>query len=106
MNNITELLSADWGKYRTRVHVASPPEGLVQKCFRCGAVLTDLTNASMAGEWSPAFWEAGRFIGVSERIDGRPMCPISFYLMDHDATESDEVACDLPTDPIITVVII
>lgn len=44
-------------------HVAAEPIGLVQKCARCGAVITDYTGAMMiAGDTQPRFWPEHRII--------------------------------------------
>ena len=39
------------------LHLAGEPEGLVQKCSRCGYVLSDYNNAMGVGAWSPSWWE-------------------------------------------------
>ena len=80
--------------YRTKVHIAAPAEGLIQRCFRCDAVLTDMRNTAMEGEWKPLWWQPGAFIGRSEHSDGTPTNPTSTFVMDHDATEADELACE------------
>lgn len=47
------------------VHLADDPDGPIQKCSRCGYVLTDYTDAvGPVGDWSPGFWEPGVEITV------------------------------------------
>ena len=51
------------------VHLAGEPEGLVQKCSRCGYVLLDLNGAMFCGGGDgPGWWE-----GPVEVIEGFPM---------------------------------
>lgn len=49
------------------VHLAGPPEGLVQQCSRCGFVLNDYTGAMSVGAWEPRWWQ-----GAVEVVDGFP----------------------------------
>lgn len=44
------------------IHEAGIPDGLVQKCTRCGLVLQDYTNAQSVGEWHPVWWSGN--VGV------------------------------------------
>ena len=37
-------------------HLAAEPQDLVQKCSRCGYVLTDYRNAMGIGKWEPCWW--------------------------------------------------
>lgn len=55
------------------IHIAGPPEGNIQKCARCGAVLVDYTNAMVPGDGPTTFlaWEEGAFMTVT---DGFPIC--------------------------------
>ena len=53
------------------IHTAGAPDGLVQRCSRCGAVLQDYTNAQGVGDWRPVWWDGnvvvlGRFSGATE----------------------------------------
>lgn len=38
------------------VHIAGEPEGLIQKCSRCGYILADYRNAMGAGDWCQSWW--------------------------------------------------
>jgi hypothetical protein len=42
------------------VHVAGPVDDLVQRCARCGQVLTDYRNTMGVGNWSPSWWAEGQ----------------------------------------------
>lgn len=53
------------------IHTAGKPDGLIQRCKRCGVVLSDYINAQGVGDWSPAWWDGnvfinGRFSGATE----------------------------------------
>jgi hypothetical protein len=53
------------------IHTAGAPEGLVQRCARCGVVLQDYTNTQGVGDWRPVWWDGnvftdGRFSGATE----------------------------------------
>ena len=78
-------------KYQTRVHIAGEAEGLVQRCLRCGAILTDYRGAAGIGEWHPCWWSG--YVGVTELADGTKLNPTCMVQMDHDAREVDEVGC-------------
>ncbi len=39
------------------IHEAGEPMGLVQKCIRCGMILSDYRNMVSAGPWSPSWWQ-------------------------------------------------
>lgn len=81
-------------QFQTQVHIAGEPEGGVQRCVRCGAILID-SNGAMSMDGAPMSFWAG-FVGVTECVeDGRklatnPVCSIS---MDRDAVEADEYPC-------------
>jgi hypothetical protein len=66
------------------IHEAGEPDGLVQKCKRCGYVLTDYTN-SMVPEsdipFEPHWWKgAVEVTGTNPRCssltDEAPDCPV------------------------------
>ena len=83
-------------KFLTRVHVASWPIGLRQKCFRCDAVLSDLHGVRLLPAGTDPmlhFFKVGSFVGVRERTDGRPHSLKLAMFRDRDATESDELPC-------------
>lgn len=50
------------------IHLAGKPDGLVQKCVRCGHVLQDYTNAQSVGDWKPVWWSGN--VVVNERFSG------------------------------------
>lgn len=80
-------------KFITEVHVAAEPEQFVQRCARCSCILIDARNVSVMVPTSQsdrgiACWGPGEFIGV---IHGNPT---QSFVMDHDATEADEIACN------------
>ncbi len=80
-------------EFRTRVHIADAPIGLLQKCFRCSAALINGENCASSDGRGMSFWPVGQFVGIAERADGRKTNPVMSMTMDHDATEADEVAC-------------
>lgn len=49
-----------------KIHLASQPIGLVQKCLFCGETLLDYTNSQAVGDWQPHWWR-----GCVEVGDGR-----------------------------------
>jgi hypothetical protein len=62
------------------VHEAGPPEGPVQRCARCGAILQDYRMTVSVGQnWEPHWWNG--FVFVGERSMGTtdmlPNCPIT-----------------------------
>lgn len=76
-------------KRMTVVHRAGRPEGGVQVCDRCGAILIDYRNTMILtsdarDDRSPAWWGVGSFIGT----DG--CCS---FMMSRDAAEIDETIC-------------
>ncbi len=91
--NSYKLVSMQQIEFRTRVHIADVPVGLVQKCFRCSEVLINGENCASSDGHGMSFWAVGSFLGVVERADGRKTNPIMSMSMDHDATEADEVSC-------------
>lgn len=72
----------------TVVHIAGEPDGLIQKCSRCGAVLIDARGAMVMGGGSIGCWQPGGFVGVTE---GNPQQSVA---MQCDASASDEYPCD------------
>jgi hypothetical protein len=80
--------------YQTRVHIAGEPVGLVQQCRRCGATLIDYRNAAGIGQWSPSWWAAGAFVGVTECADGSRLNPTGYIVLVQDASAIDEIRCD------------
>jgi len=78
----------------TTVHIAAEPDGLIQRCLRCHAVLIDATNcmAVGAGTVSLGCWQPGGFVGVME---GNPTVSNA---MAHDARAIDEIACNAKTN--------
>lgn len=75
--------------YRTRVHIAGPVEGNVQRCARCGMVLVDAGEAMALDDARLAYWREGTYVGLFEGVRGAGN---QFFLY-RDATGSDEVAC-------------
>ena len=75
--------------YMTTVHIASQPEGPIQKCFRCERVLVDGRGAMSTDGHGVTFWGPGKFVGV---VAGNPECS---FLMDRDADphQADERRC-------------
>lgn len=39
------------------IHYAGQPDGQIQRCSRCGYILTDYRNAAGVGEWHPSWWK-------------------------------------------------
>lgn len=77
-----------------KVHIAGSvlPNG-TQKCVRCGLMLVDSRGLMAIEEemgFAPRarFYPLGGFVGQGNRG--------GFIRMDHDATEADETACQLP----------
>ncbi len=80
-------------EYRTRVHIADEPKDLQQKCWRCGAMLTDMRNTAFLDGGGPSFWKSFAFVGASEFADGTKCNPTGYVMMDRDASEPDEISC-------------
>lgn len=75
----------------TEVHVAAEPEPQIQRCARCAYILIDVRNSAvMVSEGQPSVgcWGTGEFVGV---IHGDPT---QSFIMNHDATGPDEIACN------------
>lgn len=80
-------------EFQTRVHIAGPVNGNVQRCARCGTVLINSTGAmSLDGE-RISYWTDGGYVGVTEACDGSPLNPVCSASMERDAIEADEVPC-------------
>lgn len=52
---------------KTVIHEAAPSEGLVQRCIRCGEVLSDYRGVMSTGSWSPHWW-----VGFVEKTETGP----------------------------------
>jgi hypothetical protein len=70
------------------VHIAGEPEGLQQRCARCGEVLINAEGTMSTSPGPIPAWGVGNFVGV---VKGNPTCS---FLMERDAAELDEQRCD------------
>lgn len=53
------------------VHTPGLVLELVQRCVRCGVVLSDYRGAQSAGDWSPAGWSVEANVQVSDGATAR-----------------------------------
>ena len=77
--------------FQTVVHIAAEPDGLIQRCLRCHAILVDARGAMAIGVGTVSLgcWQPGGFVGVTE---GNPTVSNA---MTRDAAAIDEIACNL-----------
>ena len=64
-----------WRKqpHKPVIHTAGEPDGLIQKCVRCGYVLIDHTDTQSIGEWHPVWWSGNVYVrgsvsGATEEV--------------------------------------
>jgi len=80
-------------QFQTRVHIAGPIVGNVQRCARCGTVLIDSTGAMSVDGMGMSYWTDGGYVGIVEACDDSRLNPVCSIAMDRDAFESDELTC-------------
>lgn len=78
---------------QTRVHIAGPVEGTVQRCARCGAVLINSAGAVSMDGAPMSYWQDGGYIGIVEVRDGSRINPVCSMARADDAMDADEIAC-------------
>lgn len=62
------------------IHLAARPKGLIQRCSKCGCILTDYRGAQSVGDtWNPSWWNgavevSGEFPATYRTTTKQPNC--------------------------------
>jgi hypothetical protein len=79
---------------QTRVHIAAPVEGTVQRCARCGIVLINSAGAmGLVDDAAMSYWQDGGYVGIVEVRDDARRKPVCSMALASDAIAADEIAC-------------
>ncbi len=84
-------------RFQTRVHIAGPVEGNIQRCVRCGIVLIDARGAMSTTGGPMSSWREGGHVGTVEAVDGSRLRGACSIAMDRDAAAVDEIPCGAKT---------